>query len=707
VANWSVQTGESSRAENQAQVEPASEASDPTAGATEPVAVDETDLQLMIVAGDTGEPIPNATVDYRVWADDEFTGREYDSRRDGVCEISFPPGTTRVELTSRVEGYADTRLEWRPDRGETVPETYRLELERAVPIGGTVVDAEGNPVGGAKVGFNHETQPGQTPRPENHQFGWIEVTTDDHGRWRINRIGEDIIGRIYGSAKHPHHVGSDMLFVNRENKAEERLRDEEYVFHLKQAFTVKGNVNDASGMPVSDAKVLVGNVGSSRRREVNVRYDGSFIVHGCEPGEQLISAEARGYAPTTRRIEIGPEMQPVQLTLEERKILKLKVVNPDGEPVPKANIWLDTFGRLQTHFDKPAPVTIQTEFDEKTDAEGRVVWNEAPDRTLRFDIHRSGYMRLNGVEIRPDGEEHVVTLDPALVVKGTVRDASRGGLIPEFRIICGWPNRRAPDGEMQPRWSSLERFWLNFADGRFEHSFEEPLVRGTTNRGYILKFEADDYAPYISRVIAADEGEVELNVELDPAASTPITVLTPDGAPAVRADVGLVRSGNDLRFLGDRLDSSTGGAVLSTDYRGQFELSPDESITRLLIAHEAGFAWVDRETAEQQGQITLQPGGRVEGVAIDGGQPVSGVLLRLQFAGESAQQLSPDYNRFKVKTDQEGRFGFPPVPAGEYHITQMIPQPQRNGNPVWTLQPIQKITVEPGSTTTLKLDPVK
>ena len=66
---------------------------------------------------------------------------------------------------------------------------------------------------------------------------------------------------------------------------------------------------------------------------------------------------------------------------------------------------------------------------------------------------------------------------------------------------------------------------------------------GTENRGYILKFMADGYASFVSRVFGPDEGDVELNVTLRRAVIATVTAYNPNGQPATDADVGLVSPG--------------------------------------------------------------------------------------------------------------------------------------------------------------------
>src|SRR6185436_9690380 len=130
------------------------------------------------------------------------------------------------------------------------------------------------------------------------------------------------------------------------------------------------------------------------------------------------------------------------------------------------------------------------------------------------------------------GPELILTLLPSLQVSGRVRNAVTGELIPKFQIVAGRPE---PTGT---HWSTIDRFKVDFQGGVFRHEFNEDVVCDSTNSGFLLKFVADGYAPFVSRFIAPSESLVQLDIALQPALSRKITVVNPDGHLAVWADVG-------------------------------------------------------------------------------------------------------------------------------------------------------------------------
>ncbi|HEU6448415.1 MAG TPA: sigma-70 family RNA polymerase sigma factor [Verrucomicrobiae bacterium] len=663
-------------------------------------------LNLYFKDPKTGKPVPNVIVEDRCWSKNKFKGSKYHGDKNGWCRIYYPSNVTWLELTSQSDGYADTRLDWHPERGDVIPSSYTLHLEKAVPIGGQVLDDDGFPVQGAKVGWNHEDEPAATTSPESHEFGWIEVTTDADGRWQINRIAGDMIHRLYGSARDSDYVDSALVSVGQDAAAEQALRKLNFTFKLGKAATIEGNVVDADGKPVPNAKILLGFVSGSDRRETTASVTGTFVLSGCKFGKNLLTASAPGFANSTEEINITTNSPLYRITLTCGNVLRLLVQDPNGAPVPHASAWLDTINQgpvNSPHFDVKR---TQVDYTGKSDANGRIVWSNAPDGELKFQFSAPGYIRSEDFYFTADGQEHIVTLNPAVTVFGTVRDADSGELIPHFKIGIGWPNKNYATGQTNGQWSSIERFWPEFSGGSYSNSLEEAAIGGMKNPGYILKFQADGYRSFISRVIAPDEGKVQLDVSLHRETSMPITVLTPDGQPAADADVGLVSPGAQLQLLpGGFSHNSTSASLLQTDNAGHFVLPSDDTISRVVVACPDGFAETTPAELKQSPTITLQKWGQIEVTCLSGGQPVAGreYLLGLNPSTDNDYNaISPDFNAFHVTSDDDGKFTMARVPPGKHSLVRLIPQTFGNQKS-WAHGNKTEVDILPGKTTTITL----
>ncbi len=660
------------------------------------------DPRLVIYLDDpkTGKPVPGVTIDDRCWSKSEFKKRNFYSDKNGWCEVSYPSNVTDLELTTRLDGYADTRLEWYPEHGDVIPDTYTLHLAPAVPIGGQVVDESGAPVAGAEVGWNHEDAPLVDTLPESHQFGWIQVDTDAEGRWQINRIGEDMIRRIYGSANAQGHVGSPMVFVGRDPAAEKDLRAGTYVFKLGAAVSVTGSVVDADGNPLPGAKVFVGHISSSERRDSVADNLGNFTIAGCKPGDNLLTAAAPGFANTTEEINSSNDSSPYRIVLTRGGVLDVLVQNREGVPIPYASAWLDCINPGPFNSPHCVEKRTQVDFNEQSDLTGHIVWTNAPAGELKFQFSAPGYVRSEDFYFKADGLEHAVTLHPALVISGTVRDADTGEAIPHFRMGIGWPEKDYLTGQTNGHWSAIARFWPEFSNGQFSNAMEEAAISGTADPGYVLKFEADGYQSFISRAISPDEGQVQLEVALHRAASISVAVANPDGQPAAEADVGLASPDAHLVLQAGGFDKSQSSEnIVQTDTSGHFNLTADDTVTRIIVASPAGYAETTPADLQANPTMTLQSWCRIEGTCLSNGQPAAGREYLFDLFDDQVQSVTVDFSVFRVTSDDQGKFVLPTVPPGRHYLVRLTRVQLNPGGVGWMHGTRTEVDVMAGQTT--------
>ena len=661
-------------------------------------------LHLQIVTADSGKPIPLVPIGYRGWAGGKFNGKQFTSDHFGECDVDYPTNITELELTTRKDGFADTQLLWRPPNGELIPTNYLLRVDWPVTIGGQVVDADGNPVAGAKVGWNRNDNPAMVKLPQSHDFFWIETTTDEDGKWRINRIADDMIPFIYGSARRSNYVGTPLVFSGRNKSLEKQLRDGTHVFKLGRAMTVTGIVLDEAGDPVSDALILVGTVSSSESRKGGTQSDGTFAINGCPPNKQFVTASAKGFAATTVEVNLGENAEPIRLVVKPGKTLRLRVADVYGNPIPKATVWYDCINRGP--MDQNDSIPVQVDFSPTTDRQGLILLTNAPDCEMKLTARASGFLNAQEIRIRPDDAEHVITLSQALVVHGKVFDEATGLRIQKFRIAQGWPNWNPLEGTTNAEWSSIGRFWLDYSGGTYSKTFEEAVVGGTPNRGYFLKFMAEGYQPFVSRLIAADEGDMELNVTLQWAHTISVVVYTPDGRPAGSVDIGLVSSGARLAMVqgGFSLDHvQTGGSLLRADKQGTFTLQPDPAITRVIAAGADGYAEATPAELEANPVMRLQPWGRLEATCFSGGKPVAGREYGLKFGGGSEETIAFDFMASRFTTDTQGKLTIDKLPPGKHELMRLIHFNSPDGSGGWMHGAKTPFEIRSGETTPLDL----
>jgi RNA polymerase sigma factor (sigma-70 family) len=622
--------------------------------------------ELLFVEDHTGLPITNRVAWLRGWERGsqlliEKMVRLEQARAVAPFDPSYGPG---YWILTHVEGYADVSLKWQPKRGEAVPESYLVRLVRPALIGGRVVDPAGEPVAGAEVAFGNNPIPGSDAKPESHAIDQLIATTDAQGRWQIDRVAPDCVRYLVGSASHPDFSPSEYVDVGSRPEFARQLLEGTFTFRLGSGIIVQGTVVDPSDQPVAGALVHVGGLSETGSRDAHSAADGTFRVAGCRPGTQLVTADAPGFASAVLSLDLKPNLPPVKLALGLGRTLRVRVVDASGQPVSGARLWFDPFGRRL-----PGPFP-QVEFLQDSDPDGRIVWGHAPDQDLEFDCSAPGHMRVSDLLLHPDDQEHEITLPPALVISGTVRDADTGAMVPRFKLGIGWPEQD-PDGSPTIRWSTIDRFWPSFTRGEFRHSLEEPVIGGTTNRGYVFRFEAAGYAPFVTRAYGADEGEVTLDIRLHRAEETPVAISTPAGRPANDAQIALLAPGNQLRLTPGGF--STLGSMGSTclrkaDAQGQFVLPKDDAVQRIAIAHPEGYLECPADDLRQSRAVRLQPWAHVEGVWLEQGQPVANREVSLDFSHKVERALSLEYSAYRTETDDHGHFAFPQIPAGLFDV---------------------------------------
>lgn len=657
-------------------------------------------LHLTILAKPNGEPISSGTIDYRGWSGGKFKGQKFTINRVGNCDVVYPTNITDLQLTTRSEGFADTRLAWLPPNGDVIPTDYVLKVDPAVPIGGQVLDPDGNPVAGVKVGWNNREDHNAARRPESHDFSWIEVTTDEKGRWHINRIADDMIGRIYGTARHTNYVDSQYVETEHDKDAEKQLRDGTHIFHLGRGVIARGVVVDPDGKPVSDAKVLVGQAMVSNRREGTTAGDGTFSVAGCKPGKEPVSASAEGFTTTTVEAELSDNAEPIRLELQHGRTLRFHVVDTKGDPIPKATIFYDN---IESQIGQ---MRVQAQVNLTTDKDGRAAWTNAPKGELQFDCLAGGFSDLRGINVSADEEEHVIKLSAGVLVNGTVRDQSTGELIQHFSILEGYPNWNPLDNSTNPTWSTLSRFQNEFNKATYSLNLTEPVISGTANPGWYLKFSADGHAPFISRIIRPDEGTAQLDVELRPAKDNYVTVRNPDGQLAVGADVGLVEptARLGLTFTGfSRRNIQSGGTLLRTDANGQFKLPADDTIMRVIVASPDGYAESDPHALTDNAVMQMQPRGTLEVTCTSGGKPAGDRDYVLEFGGGSTETVAFEYDTSQVKTDANGRISVANLPPGKHNLVRIHRFKISETSGGYTHGDKTSFEIRPGETTKLEL----
>ena len=168
---------------------------------------------------------------------------------------------------------------------------------------------------------------------------------------------------------------------------------------------------------------------------------GEYTLRGCEAGPAIVTAQAEGFGPEFREVNVpnGGEVEAPVIRLGKASTLRVRVVDRAGKPVAGAYLQAGTWRghRSLLRIGAQSEVPWRSTWNAQTDAAGRFTWTSAPSDAMLVHIFKDGYMRKEPVSLTASDQEHVVTLDPGLVISGSVTDAVTGKPVPRFRVIQG------------------------------------------------------------------------------------------------------------------------------------------------------------------------------------------------------------------------------------------------------------------------------
>lgn len=437
-------------------------------------------LQFAVVHGDDETPVVGAKVSVRMYGDRPNINRDLTTDEQGVAVFDYPDGDAPVYLWATVQHrglvpyYVGFGNELIP---ATLPTAKTIRMDRGKKIGGTIAGPDGKPVAGAKVSILVPA----TDTPRSIHYHLLYETTGEDGKWLLDGAPLTLNGLMI-TIEHPH-------FIISRAAVQDRL-DAQYV--LDPGLELRGQVVDHLGKPIPDAHITVArDRWGSMERPVAVAEDGSYIVTGLEPQTTLVTAEASGYAPLIKSIQLDRNLQPLDFELLPGHITRFKVVDRSGDPLPGVRIVADTWNGSRTLW-----------WNATTDADGMATWSGAPAEAVEFHVLGGGYAAQRDVVVTPQDEPHVVRMVRPLRIQGLVTDAKQKK-IDEFRVKLG---RKHPGSE-KVSWISHEG--TIGRNGKFEMTYRECCD------DIYFRIEASGFRPWTSKAIALDKVQYKVFARLE------------------------------------------------------------------------------------------------------------------------------------------------------------------------------------------------
>jgi RNA polymerase sigma factor (sigma-70 family) len=579
----------------------------------------------------------------------------------GTARVTLPDldGSYYLNVRASRAGFVPLVISWsRTPRSPAPPARFHFQMEKAVTVGGRVLDQDQRPVDGATVVISVRKR--YADSEQKPDVFHVSTKTDADGRWSFSNVPEhpDAVG--VGAYHHLYLTDADWFRVD-DLQPLSALRDQSAVLRLRRGTRIDGTVLDPDGRPVPDATVVYGDgilTVANRIPPVTADSHGRFTL-GIAPGAiSVLTARRAGFGPAQQTIRVANEPQRVTLTLQRPQTLGGRVVDRAGRPIARATLTVRSW-RGSGSLEQEAT----------TDSNGRFLLQDAPGDEVRVGVYAKGYVQQSDVPVVPGAENQIVLASPT-TVKGTVVDAETGQPIPHFSLVEGtvwnagrpliWQRSGSLDEE-----AKKER-------GSFEYTFFHAVHR------YIVRVCADGYFPADSPLFEPDGSVREFTFRLSKADSIRGTVVNPDGSPAREGFVYLVPAAEGLELdpgnVSQRDRERMTHASLSPG--GRFSLPPQKESFLLLALTETGFAVVHQRDLPRNNALRLQPWARVSGTVRIGTKPARDLRLRLQPEDPDSPGGDDEPTIFRLTnftTDGEGRFSLPRVMPGHYDVIRIVP----------------------------------
>jgi RNA polymerase sigma factor (sigma-70 family) len=657
---------------------------------------DDRSMVLHAIADENDVPLENVAVHAEFITVPKTVVTTFETDDMGNARIALPDQLEFMFWWASAPGRVPTTIAWnsKVNVASLAPD-YTLRLPQGRPIAGTVVDETGKPVAGATVHFQSEGMPWDSreyPDYDGPDFlprsdRLPPVITDANGRWSADFISPKV-NSVMGYLEHSEF---ETTFFGHVHPPDPIKPSTNLVLVLKRGAPVAGVVRNSGGQPIPGAVVTISSRLGGPNRGTFTDAVGHFEVQGFTDGMTAIQVNADGFKSSGVSSASGTNVDIVLKTkrVAGNSLIRGRVVATDGSSITNVSVRVAP----------GQPGLEDLDWTANTDADGRFVWNTAPDHPVRLEFSGASWAiwdwEKKEVELAPDGTEAVITLKPKEKVHlhGTVADKSTGRPLPEFKVLWALGYKK---GYVVNTSVLTEGRDGGFAVDVLPENICNYSPPGTSTR---LDFRAPGY---VNKVVLLSSGtnDISLAIQLEPAKDIAGTILQPDGNPAAGARAFF--HGKHFEFCVGNNCSVTG--MPSPDYPfavetragmdGSFRIPKIDGIDALEVVHPSGWANVSLDSRSTS-VIRLQPWGQITGVVQSAQGVMPGVKVQATEAGTAPEQMKFSLS---ATTDADGRFEFPQVPGGRALVTVRLPQ-YSDG----MIFPSQEAQIEPGQTINLTL----
>jgi thiol-disulfide isomerase/thioredoxin/protocatechuate 3,4-dioxygenase beta subunit len=602
------------------------------------------ELLLKVVDAKTGQPIAGMKGSY--WLDKQTVGgsRLFTTNEGGEFVFPLEAATASISFSYHKEGYVEGLMRLGGEFASgPIGETFTLKLQPGLVIGGMVQDEKGVAVEGARVQLTFMVHEGDLPSQQGVRYG--NTVTGADGRWTFGGAPASPTN-IQVFTPHPDFVLKSAHHMFNGGQFDAMLQ-KTLVTQIQRGVTVTGTVLDEQGKPIAHSEVTPDSFGLISATQTDDK--GHFKLRGVAPGKGYVAAKADGYAPRMIDLDLAAGMPAQEIRLGPGRTLRGRVVDSNGKAVAGARVRIGRWRNVSY-------VGALT-----ADADGRFVWNSAPEDEVTLMVAQSGSFDRDAVSATAGEKEVILTVAPVITLRISVVDDQTNQPIEKFGVHVS--------GRMTPplgRGGRVPGGMTGWASDRLGTGGKFEMTSPQKADLFEVRISAAGYFPADSQPQAPIDGLVELDFRLKKGGGLQGNLLMPDGKPAAGADVVLMEKGAATVENGILSDwAKTANVTIKTDASGKFILPPRTGAMKLVIIHESGWSIVKLAAGDPLDNLKLRAWCIVEGQLMKGSKPWPGQTMTLRPQTERGDKLTErQLFRYEATTDPQGRFTFKRVIDG-------------------------------------------
>jgi beta-lactamase regulating signal transducer with metallopeptidase domain/thiol-disulfide isomerase/thioredoxin/protocatechuate 3,4-dioxygenase beta subunit len=652
---------------------------------------------LIHALGPDGQPMAGVNIHRSVWTRKPVEDRNLDRKTDEKGEVPFDvPETLYIfRLWATAEGYVPLFAHWEEneDPERSLPAEFTFHLRKGTVIGGVIRDEDGRPIRGTKVEVQYKSGGEADGRATPNSWlatGEDARTTDDEGRWSLDNVPAGDKVSVLLNLNHPEFISDRNWGSLQEAQGVtmEALRARTATITMRRGVSVTGTVTDPHGRPVAGAVVVRGErpYWEWGSQEVRTDAQGVYRLPSLPRGPLTITVVAPGWMPSQRKVELRPNMEPVDFPLGSGKALRLRFVDRLGKSVAGVEVQIAKWRGNEALYNHRHPNVVDTQIPHQSDKDGIYQWSWAPDDSVKYTFWKEGYARQETALVADDAEQ-TITLHSKLRIAGKVTDAATGQPVTS---VTAMPVLEFAPGNLHVERQDAE----TFPGGSYSLEVER------TDVAYRVRVEAEGYRSAMSDAVRVGVLKPTLDFRLERATALKGRVVDAQGQPAAGARVYLATDSQMLGIEGQDEDAWSSNQRVVTDGRGAFVFPAQFERYSLVVLHDSGYAEVHREPDDQPGELTLGAWAQVEGRLMEAGRPIPMAWVHLWPMRTRSQSAPHIQDGLSAKTDQAGHFVFPRVPPLKASVRPFLS--------VWKESPIRSsrsvpLDIRPGQTIELDL----